>query len=92
MFGDGSWLEHYFLTQESQWHQWRKTVKRPVVIELGAGIDIPSIRHFSERQVCPLVRINPRDHTLPNMNSGISISMGAKEALMAIGQELELVF
>ena len=92
MFGDSAWLESHFLEQEAYWRKWRKTVKRPVVIELGAGVDIPSIRHFSERQESPLIRINPRDDALSKVNVGVSISMGAKDALIAIAQELDLNF
>lgn len=92
MFNDATWLESQFLEQESYWGKWRKTVKYPVVIELGAGVNIPSIRYFSERQGSPIIRINPRDEALPEMNTGVSIEMGAKEALIAIAQELELVF
>jgi hypothetical protein len=92
MFGDSEWLEGHFLEQESNWSKWRKVVKRPVVIELGAGMDIPSIRYFSERQGSPLIRINPRDDALLKVNAGVSISMGAKDALIAIAQELDLHF
>ncbi|WP_108646459.1 SIR2 family NAD-dependent protein deacylase [Polynucleobacter rarus] len=92
MFRDSEWLEGHFLEQESNWNMWRKVVKRPVVIELGAGIDIPSIRYFSERQESPLIRINPRDDVLSKVNVGVSISMGAKDALIAIAQELDLNF
>ena len=92
MFGDSAWLENHFLEQETYWRKWRKTVQRPIVIELCAGVDIPSIRHCSERQESFLIRINPRDDALSKGNAGVSISMGAKDALIAIAQELALDF
>lgn len=60
-----------------------------MVIELGAGTHIPSVRRFSEQIVKnhngKLIRINPRDYAVPTSNA-IGIACGAKEGLLAIDQ------
>eukprot|EP00930_Biecheleria_cincta_P101313 TRINITY_DN92953_c0_g1_i1.p1 TRINITY_DN92953_c0_g1~~TRINITY_DN92953_c0_g1_i1.p1 ORF type:complete len:321 (+),score=45.25 TRINITY_DN92953_c0_g1_i1:27-965(+) len=93
MFGDGSWQD--FDAQERRWTAWTMAVNqemrkrkhagrapvRAVVLELGAGNIVPTVRHTSERQVlewhmagadAKLIRINPdlplADH--PNLKPG----------------------
>lgn len=84
MFGDWGWLSERQQVQQQAFQAWRESVRHPVVIELGAGIDIPSIRHISERQMGPLVRINPRHFQLGAVK-GVSLAMDAKAALEGIG-------
>lgn len=55
----------------------------PDVIELGAQVDVPSIRSISERQGAPLIRVNPR-LGLQDHNQGVSLTMGTKAALATI--------
>lgn len=62
MFGDYGWIEAREITQSQQLQAWLKTVSKPVIIEIGAGMAIPSVRFFSQ-QICQkfdafLVRIN----------------------------------
>ena len=88
MFDDGLWINSRTALQRASWQVWSDDVRTKVVIELGAGIDIPSIRHIGNKQACPLIRINPR-HTHLQEGGGIRLAMGAKEALSAIECELE---
>jgi hypothetical protein len=53
------------------------------VVELGAGVDIPSVRHMSEMQGVPIVRINPRAPQLDG-HPGVAISLTARVALQSI--------
>ena len=69
---------------------WMNRVERPVIIELGAGLQIPSIRHIGENQGHPLIRINPTHFQLRDEGGGVSIALGAKAALTAIAKELKL--
>jgi hypothetical protein len=57
--------------------------QRPVVIEIGAGRSIPTVRRFGEEQNGFLIRINP---TEPDVNglSCLSFRMGGLEALREI--------
>lgn len=80
MFGDWGWIDTRQQEQYARYSGWRKSVKRPVVIEIGAGTDIPSVRHFSETQRCPLIRINPREPEVPGARD-VGIACGALEAL-----------
>ena len=87
MFGDGGWLDSRTAEQEQRLHAWLAHVERPVVVELGAGTAIPSVRHFGERLARRyrqgLVRINPREHAVPGTGD-VSLALGALEALLAI--------
>lgn len=80
MFDDWHWQEQRRQIQRCNWNVWYGGVGKLIVIELGAGVDIPSIRRISETQGAPVIRINPRHPTLPE-SAGISLPMGAKEAL-----------
>ncbi len=57
-----------------------KSVRCLVVVELGAGCALPTVRRFSEQHGPRVVRINPRESEIaPGM--GIGIASGAKETL-----------
>jgi hypothetical protein len=58
-----------------------------VVIEIGAGIDLPSIRRIGEGQGCPIIRINPRHPELAE-GAGVSLAMGARIGLAGIAAAL----
>lgn len=83
MFNDDCWVPTRQSFQRLNWDDWRDRAQRMVVIECGAGIDIPSIRHLSEAQGGPVIRINPRHPQLPEAG-GISLLMGARKALRLI--------
>jgi NAD-dependent SIR2 family protein deacetylase len=91
MFGDWGWLEQRTQAQARQQEQWLATVERPVVIELGAGTAIPSVRHFSQRVVHQyggrLIRINPREPEVPSRHD-VALAMGAVSGLQAIADQL----
>jgi hypothetical protein len=81
-------------TQSQREEQWLTSVgdrQRIVVIELGAGTAIPSVRDFSERIIFELggrlIRINPRQFQVPHKED-IGIAMGSLEALRGIDQAL----
>ncbi|MGW8393676.1 SIR2 family NAD-dependent protein deacylase [Pseudoduganella sp. HUAS MS19] len=64
MFGDWGWVERRSEMQAARLEAWLGTVRRPLVIELGAGTAIPSVRHFGHQVVQRggrMVRINPRE-------------------------------
>jgi NAD-dependent SIR2 family protein deacetylase len=76
MFGDWGWVGHRSATQSRQLEHWLPQVQRPVVIEIGAGRAIPSVRSFSQRVVGQfggrLVRINPDD---PQVSSSMDVGL-----------------
>jgi NAD-dependent SIR2 family protein deacetylase len=60
MFNDSDWVPDRTDLQYDALEAWIGTVQRPVVIELGAGTHIPSVRHAGADTGAPLIRINPR--------------------------------
>lgn len=84
MFGDGEWIEQRSRKQEAVLEQWLNTVNRLVILEIGAGTAIPSVRQFGEFQDGFLIRINPREPELPANRRGVSLAMSALEALRKI--------
>lgn len=87
MFDDDRWVAERQVIQRAYWQIWLERVRRMVVIECGAGVDIPSIRRFSESQGCPVIRINPRDSKFPE-GHGVSLALGAKQSLGLIAESL----
>lgn len=83
MFNDSEWIADRADRQLALFDAWRASVDQLVVIELGAGLDIPSVRRMSERQGAPLVRINPRAAVVGRAG-GIGLALRALEALRAI--------
>ncbi|MCV2215998.1 SIR2 family NAD-dependent protein deacylase [Thauera sp. Sel9] len=86
MFGDWGWIENRSEAQHARLDAWRCTVERLVVIEIGAGTTIPSVRLFGERQGAPLIRINLRE---AGTTSGkkVCLSLRGSEAMNALREE-----
>ena len=87
MFGDWNWVKRRELLQARALATWREGATNPVVIELGAGTDVPSVRAFCERQRRPLIRVNPREPGI-GRREGVSLPMGAREAMRGIRDAL----
>jgi NAD-dependent SIR2 family protein deacetylase len=92
MFGDWHWIPGRTAHQERRFSEWLATAAGPdlVVIELGAGSAVPTVRMTSERVAsrcgATLIRINPRE---PQVSPGhIGLAMNALEALEAIDEQL----
>lgn len=90
MFNDWVWMSSRTEIQQTAKTIWVKKTSKRVVIELGAGVDIPTIRYTSQAQGCPVIRINTRHPQLPE-GMGVSLPMGAKDALSAIAAELKRI-
>jgi NAD-dependent SIR2 family protein deacetylase len=90
MFNDGRWVGSRTHTQHIWFERWlnrlEKTAARLVVIELGAGAAVPTVRHASESVLrklnSTLIRINPREDVVPAGHLGIPL--GAAEAMRRI--------
>jgi NAD-dependent SIR2 family protein deacetylase len=87
MFGDGGWLPQRADTQAQRQDSWLSKSSRPVVIEIGAGPAIPSVRHFSDKVLQDhngrLIRINPREPAVPT-RLDIALPCGALDALTVL--------
>jgi len=87
MFNDLVWLDSRAEKQLEHFETWSQKVTAPVVIEIGAGVDLPSIRRLGERRGWPLIRINPRHSQVPD-EIGVGLPLRATEALKLIAKAL----
>ena len=92
MFGDYSWVPYRSDDQERRFSEWIEDIKEKnkklAIIEIGAGVAIPSIRHAGEAIAsslanAALIRINPRDSEI-DPTLGVSLPLGGLEALERI--------
>ena len=94
MFGDFSYVPTRQSSQAGRYQSWLRQVgaEPAVVIELGAGVAVPTVRFQGEQLArarnARLVRINPRDPTVPP--GEIALPMGALEALRQIDPKVSL--
>lgn len=91
MFGDYGWLDRRTRQQEERFDAWLAEHGGDglLVVELGAGTAIPSIRRLSERlggRGAGVVRVNPREPEIAAPH--LSLAAGALEALRAIEREV----
>jgi NAD-dependent SIR2 family protein deacetylase len=87
MFGDWGWLQFRERIQYHAMKQWLGKVKRPVVIEVGAGTAIPTARMLGHTIGAPIIRINLREAQVPR-KTDISLPLGALEGLQGISAAL----
>lgn len=89
-FGDRAWLDHRTRAKQQRFKLWVRTLEEAganfVVVELGAGTAIPTVRLTSERLAerlrGTLLRINPREGTIPN--HAIGLPLGASEGVQRL--------
>lgn len=89
MFGDWSWLAARSAGQERGLARWLGELDSGlVIVEIGAGTAVPTVRITSERAAArtgaTLIRINPREPQVPPPHVGIALP--AREALETIEQ------
>jgi len=92
MFGDWDWCGGRQGAQDRHLEHWLLGVHRPVVLEIGAGTAIPSVRHFSQRVIHSfggrLVRINPREFSVPTPLD-VGLASGSMACLEVIDQMIQ---
>jgi NAD-dependent SIR2 family protein deacetylase len=92
MFGDAGWVSGGRGRREQRMNGWLRGVRRPVVIEIGAGTAIPSVRRFSadvrDFHGGRVIRINPRESKVDDRRD-VGIALGGLAGLEAIANELE---
>ncbi len=90
MFGDWSWISKRSSIQGRVYNEWIQKLNNEnsklVIIELGAGTNVPSVRHNSQQMVrnldASLIRINPRESKVPENQIGLPV--GSLEAMEKI--------
>ena len=93
MFSDFQWDSNRTLNQERKYQDWLKNQKskRLVVLEIGAGIDVPTVRLNCEEVYRMIgdhyIRINPIESEIA-YEEAVSLPMKAEEAIKAINQKI----
>ncbi|MBH2002784.1 MAG: NAD-dependent deacetylase [Moraxellaceae bacterium] len=87
MFNDYAWVSQRHTQQARRLENFLEAHNHPIVIEIGAGTAIPTVRYFSERFAPQLIRINPREAMLPS-KGGVSIAENAVIGIQNIYQIL----
>jgi len=90
MFGDTGWISDRSDAQRKRFAQWQNSIRgKSVVIEIGAGTAIPSVRRpcetFAQQNDATLIRLNPREADGPS--GTISLRSNALAALKLIQAE-----
>ncbi|MFB9245400.1 NAD-dependent deacetylase [Massilia antarctica] len=88
MFGDRLWDSVYADKQEHRLDTWLARQSRAVIIEIGAGTWIPSVRVFGESQQRPLIRVNPGEPDVGSQRD-IGIALGALDGISRIAAALD---
>lgn len=89
MFNDWHWVDIRSRQQHLHLQAWRQKTTRPVIVELGAGTAVATVRYFGERQKAPIIRINMHEATVKRYAKSVSLAMGAQEALGKIQSALD---
>jgi hypothetical protein len=87
MFDDWHWVETRTRRQRMRYEAWLSSVGQIVVIELGAGGAIPTVRSMSERFGPHVVRINPRDYAI-DPGKGLGLAGGALDVLCSLNESV----
>jgi hypothetical protein len=85
MFGDADWVPGRSQTRLTDLASWRRSLRghHLVVIEIGAGTAVPTVRHQAELASAAtgaLIRINVREPMVRH-GRGVELAMSAWEAL-----------
>ncbi len=92
MFNDGQWLLERSYAQEQRLLARLRAARRPVVVEIGAGSAIASVRRFSHAIVAQyqgrLVRINPTEAAVPTADD-VGLACRGLEGVLGIDAALQ---
>lgn len=88
MFGDWGWVGLPYEKQQQRLAAWISSVSKVVVVEVGAGKALPTVRRFSERfSAQRLIRINLREsNTKPS--DGVGLEGAAAATLKMLDAQL----
>lgn len=90
MFDDVTWHYERAERQKGRLNGWLGSVQRLVVVEVGAGTGLPTVRRFSERHGPRVIRINARESAI-NPKFGVGLEGRAVEMLHELDIQLESV-
>ena len=89
MFGDWSWVDTLRERKDKALESFLAKTKQLLVIEIGAGTEVATVRSFSERIAkhteATLIRINPRESQC-ELSGNIGLPMAALAALQSMDE------
>lgn len=88
MFNDWGWISDRTELQYDNLHKWQSQVENLAIIEMGAGVHVPTVRRTSESFDVPIIRINPAYPEVPYKRRDVGIPLGALDALSRIESEI----
>lgn len=95
MFDDGGWQGEHDGRRMQALGRAIGGMRRPVVVEIGAGSAVPTVRHFSESLLeasappgARLVRINLHEPQVPPGGRAVGLPMSGLAALQALHERL----
>ena len=80
MFNDWDWADGRTRMQMARLQEWRGQARHPVIVEIGAGSAIATVRAFAQDLGTPMIRINPSEWAVPRLHD-VGIPVGALEAI-----------
>jgi hypothetical protein len=83
MFNDSHWVEYRSNQQIRHLEAWIAQCQKLVVVEVGAGRAIPTVRRFGEHYAHRVIRINPREFKISE-DRGVGIAGAALNSLEQI--------
>ena len=90
MFNDSHWIDTFATIGRGNFEHWMVQVRTLVVLEIGAGTGLPTIRRMGRSLGAPLIRINPLGDA--DADADVSLACGAlvglrgvQEALLSMG-------
>eukprot|EP01114_Cavostelium_apophysatum_P020395 TRINITY_DN6820_c0_g1_i1.p2 TRINITY_DN6820_c0_g1~~TRINITY_DN6820_c0_g1_i1.p2 ORF type:complete len:101 (+),score=19.52 TRINITY_DN6820_c0_g1_i1:397-699(+) len=100
MFHDWDWVTDRNRQQTTNFEDFIQEVEgnsdlKLVVVEVGAGLAVPTVRQTSEELAREhngtLIRINPRDTEIPEDVVGVNIPLGGMKACLDIDQQMQMM-
>jgi len=88
MFDDRHWIETRAKRQRMRFEAWLLSVERLVVIELGAGRAIPTVRNMSERNSPRVIRINTDEYSI-DPATGVGLNGRAIDMLRVLAKSFK---
>lgn len=85
MFNDWGWLPYRKQQQSMRMGEWLNRSSNAVIIEIGAGTAVPTVRRFDDQLELPNIRINPDEFDIQK-SEDVGLPMTGMSGLKAIGQ------
>ena len=92
MFDDWHWNPHRSDAQRMLLDRWLDSAEAPLVIEIGAGRALATVRHFTQhmqQRGSKLIRINLHESNIHNPDA-IELALGARQALQKIDAHMAI--